>query len=51
MAFATNLYFVVPIRRTVFFSVSILDVSQGRPCRIVHLSGTGDGADGAVCVL
>lgn len=49
MAFATNLYFFVPFRRTVFFPVSILDVSQEIPCSIVHLSGTGGRAGGAVC--
>lgn len=51
MAFATNLYFFVPFRRTVLFPVLILDVSQERPCRIVHLSGAGGRAGDAVCVL
>lgn len=51
MAFANNLYFPVPFRRTVFFPFSILDVSQERPCRVVHLSGTCGRAGGAVCVL
>lgn len=50
MAFATNLYFSVPFRRTIFFPFLILDVSQERPCRVVHLSGTC-GSGGAVCVL
>lgn len=51
MAFATNLYFFVPFRRTIFFPVLILDVSQERPCVGFHLSGTGGRAGSADSVF